>query len=211
MHNHQHGTGTTLDRFRLNSLVTTIAFGGRRRRVYRRIVELSGAGPASRVLDVGSSNGYLARMFARTAATVTGVDPSKAAIEHARRRAPANVAFEVGVAEDLSAFEDESFDVVTSTLALHHIPARKRDQAISEMFRVTRLGGTLLLADFDPDRPSPRTLHKGAESMRKASATIGPLDELAAKAGYHVTQTGNLPLLRYVLATREPSVSADVS
>jgi ubiquinone/menaquinone biosynthesis C-methylase UbiE len=197
MHNH----GTALDRFRLNSLVSTLAFAGRRRKVYRRIVELSGAGPDSRVLDVGSSNGYLVRMFAKTAKTVTGVDPSVPAIEHARRRAPGNVTFQVGVGEDLSAFADESFDVVTSTLALHHIPARKRDQALREMLRVTRPGGTLLLADFDPAR-GMLALHKGAQRMRKASATIGPLDELAAGAGYQVRETGTMPLLRYVLAAK---------
>jgi ubiquinone/menaquinone biosynthesis C-methylase UbiE len=196
-----HDHGTTLDRFRLNSLVTTIAFAGRRRRVYRRIVEISGAGADSRVLDVGSSNGYLVRMLAKTAKNVTGVDPSEDAIEHARRRAPANATFEVGVAEDLSAFEDDSFDVVTSTLALHHIPARKRDQALSEMLRVLKPGGTLLIADFDPSRGMV-SLHKGADRMRRAAATIGPLHELAAKAGFAVTTTGTLPLLRYVLATK---------
>src|SRR6185437_10598907 len=196
--------GTTLDNYRLNSLVTWAAFGGRRRRVYRRVVALSGTGPGDRVLDVGCSGGYLARLLAAAAApsgSVTGLDPSRAAIASARRRAPANASFAVGVAQDLSAFADGGFDVVTSTLALHHVPARKRQDALREMYRVTRPGGRLLIADFDPGRRVLR-LHGGAARMRHAAATVGPLDDLAATAGYQVESTGTLPLLRYVTAVK---------
>ncbi len=199
-----HGTGTTLDRFRLNAVVTQIAFGGRRRRVYRRVVTLSGTKPGDRVLDIGSSSGYLVRMLAGAAGpsgAVTGIDPSEAAIAAARRRAPANVTFLTGVAQDLSAFPDASFDVVTSTLAIHHVPARKRQDAFREMYRVTRPGGRLLVADLDPSRRVlPR--HCGAARMQRAAASTGPLDELAASAGYQVQDHGTLPLLRYVAAVR---------
>jgi ubiquinone/menaquinone biosynthesis C-methylase UbiE len=196
--------GTTLDNYRLNALVTTVAFGGRRGRVYRRIVALSGTGPGDRVLDVGCSSGYLVRFLAAAAGpsgSVTGLDPSEAAIAHARRRAPAGASFTVGVAQDLAAFADGAFDVVTCTLALHHVPARQRQAAFREMYRVTRPGGRLLVADFDPDGRTPG-LHGGAARMRHAAATVGPLDELAAVAGYQVEAIGALPLLRYVAATR---------
>ena len=196
--------GTTIDRFRLNSLVTEAAFAGRRRRVYRRIVELSGIRPGDRALDVGCSSGYLARMLAAAAGpagSVTGIDPSPAAIAHAHRRAPANATFTAGVAQDLSAFPDSSVDLVTSTLALHHVPARKRETALREMYRVTRPGGRLLIADFDPSRPV-LPLHPGASRMQHAAAATGPLHELAATAGYQVQDHGTLPLLRYVIATK---------
>jgi ubiquinone/menaquinone biosynthesis C-methylase UbiE len=203
-HGRQRHAGTTLDGFRFNGLVTSVAFGGRRGRVYRRIVELSGTGPGDRVLDVGCSSGYLVRLLAAAAGpsgSVTGLDPSEAAIAHARRRAPAGASFTAGVAQDLSAFPDGSFDVVTSTLAMHHVPARKRQDAFREMYRVTRPGGRLLIADFDLSRQVPR-LHGGAARMRHAAATVGPLDDLAATAGYRVEALGTLPLLRYVAAVR---------
>ena len=38
--------------------------------------------------------------------------------------------------------------------------------------------------------------------MRRAAATVGPLEELASTAGYQVESTGQLSLLRYVLAIR---------
>lgn len=203
LHGGRRGQGTTIDHFRLNELVSQIAFGGRRRRVYQQIVSLSGARPGDSVLDVGSSSGYLARKLAAAVAPaghVTGVDPSPAAIEYARRRALPSMAFTVGLAQDLG-LPDSSFDVVTCTLAIHHIPARKRAAAFREMYRVSKPGGRLLAADFDPSR-RPFPLHPGGQRMRHASATVGPLEELASQAGYQVQASGQLPLLRYVLAIR---------
>jgi ubiquinone/menaquinone biosynthesis C-methylase UbiE len=69
------------------------------------------------------------------------------------------------------------------------------------MYRVSRPGGRLLVADFDTAR-RPLRLHPGGGRMRRAAATVGPLEELAAAAGYQVESTGRLPLLRYVMATR---------
>jgi ubiquinone/menaquinone biosynthesis C-methylase UbiE len=195
-------TGTTIDRFRLNEMASQIAFGGRRGRVYRQIVTLAGVRPGDSVLDVGCSSGYLARKLAAAGPDghVTGVDPSQAAVTWARRHAQRTMTFTVGAAQDLD-FPDASFDVVTSTLAIHHIPARKREAAFHEMYRVTRPGGRLLAADFDPSR-LPLPLHPGARRTRHAAAAVGPLEELAASAGYRAESSGELPLLRYVLAIR---------
>lgn len=203
LHGGRPGRGTTIDHFRLNEVVSQIAFGGRRSRVYRRIVSLAGVQPGDSVLDVGSSSGYLAKKLAAAAGPaghVTGVDPSAAAVAYAQRRAPSTVTFSVGVAQDLN-LPDASFDVVTCTLAMHHIPARKREAALREMYRVTKPGGRVLVADFDPSR-RPLPLHPGGARMRRAAATVGPLEELAAIAGYRVHSSGKLPLLRYVLAAR---------
>ncbi|HEV3291691.1 MAG TPA: hypothetical protein VG123_22160, partial [Streptosporangiaceae bacterium] len=61
----RHGeAGAALQRARVNEIVTQIAFGGRRRRVYTRIAGLSGARPGDRVLDIGCGGGYLARLLA---------------------------------------------------------------------------------------------------------------------------------------------------
>lgn len=206
LHGGQRAHGTTIDRFRLNELVSQLAFAGRRGRVYRRITALAGVRAGDAVLDVGCSGGYLARKLAAAAGPggrVTGVDPSRAAIGYAQRHAGPAMTFTVGTAQDLP-LPDASFDVVTSTLAMHHVPARKRAGALAEMYRVTRPGGRLLIADFDAAR-SPFPLHPGAGRMRRAAATVGPLGELATAAGYQVEAAGTLPLLRYVTAIRPGS------
>ena len=69
------------------------------------------------------------------------------------------------------------------------------------MYRVTKPGGRLLAADFDPAR-LPLPLHAGGRRMRRAAATVGPLEDLATAAGYRVETSGKLPLLRYVTAIR---------
>jgi len=189
--------GTVIERIWTYELTSVLAFGGRRRRVYRQVVAASGARPGDRVLDIGCNGGYLARLLAAAVTPggqVTGVDPSAPAIAYAARRAPGNATFAVGAAQDL-AWPDESFDLVTSTLAVHHIPAEDRAAAFGEMFRVLRPGGRLLVADF---RPSRR--HRGPHGMRHARAV--DLASLAEAAGFRVEASGDLPMLHYVRAVR---------
>lgn len=198
---HPRRDGAVLDRVRVNEIVTWMAFGGRRRRVYARVAALSGARPGDKVLDIGCGGGYLARLLAAAVTPggqVTGTDPSDRAIGYAARRAPGNCSFAVGVAQDLR-FPDGSFDVVTSTLAVHHLPAAARPVAFGEMLRVLRPGGRLLAADF---RSSGRrhTPHTAGRAMRHGDAV--PLGELATAAGFLVEDHGDLPLLGYILAVR---------
>src|SRR5262249_7800461 len=121
---------------RLTGVARQLALGGRGGGVSRRIVSLAGVRRGDSVLDVGSRGGYLANKLAAAtgpAGHVTGVDPSEAAIAYARRRALPAMTFTAGTAQDLD-LPDAEFDVVTCTLAIHHIPARKREAALREMF-----------------------------------------------------------------------------
>jgi len=193
------GTGITLRAFRFNAAANHLMFAGRRGRVYDRIVVLNGVQPGDSVLGVGSSSGYLTGRLAAAAGPagrVTGVDPSEPAIAYARRHAPPGLTFTVGVAQDLR-LPDASFNVVTCTLAIHHIPARQRQAAFAEMYRVTRPGGRLLTADLAP------LLHVSGRREPQATAA-DPLRDLAAAAGYQVDSAGQLPLLRYIVAVRPP-------
>ncbi|HEX4092622.1 MAG TPA: class I SAM-dependent methyltransferase [Trebonia sp.] len=187
------GTGITLRAFRLNAAMNHLMFTGRRGRVYDRIVALAGVRPGDSVLDVGCSSGYLAGRLAASGPSVrvTGVDPSAPAVGYARRHAGPGMTFRVGVAQDLG-LPDAAFDVVTCTLAMHHIPKRQRPAALAEMYRVTRPGGRVLVADL---APLPSAGHRDRDAA-------DPLGELAAAAGYQLESWGALPLLRYVVAIR---------
>jgi ubiquinone/menaquinone biosynthesis C-methylase UbiE len=183
-------------------------FTGRRGRVYDRIVDLSGVRPGDSALDIGCSSGYLTFRLAAVAGPsglVTGVDPAEPAIAYARRHARPGLTFTVGVAQDLS-LPDASFDVVTCTLAMHHIPKAQRPAAFAEMYRVTKPGGRVLVADIAPllhlIGREPGNQGPGEREPGRREPGAAPLRALATAAGYHVESVGRLPLLRYVVAGR---------
>ncbi len=153
-HHHAETPGILLTRVRGYNLVVTVLFGGRRGTVNKALAAASGARAGDRVLDVGSGPGRLAGTLADTVGPngqVLGVDPSAPMIDYASRHAGrrANCRFQLGVAQSLD-LPDAGFDVVTSTFAMHHIPAADRDTAMAHMFRVLRPGGRLLIADVHP-------------------------------------------------------------
>jgi ubiquinone/menaquinone biosynthesis C-methylase UbiE len=92
-----------------------------------------------RWLDLGCGTGAFTGLILKQCApaSVTGIDPAAAQIEHAKANFPA-AEFHVGNSMDLP-FDDDAFDVVASALVLHFIP--DRDKAFAEMRRVTKPGG----------------------------------------------------------------------
>jgi MPBQ/MSBQ methyltransferase len=112
----------------------------------------SGAGLV-RVLDVGCGIGgctrHLAKRWPKTA-HVTGITISKAQVERATALAHAqgveNAVFLECDALDM-AFPDASFDVVWAVESEPHIPDKER--LVSEMVRVLRPGGTLVIAAWN--------------------------------------------------------------
>lgn len=97
-----------------------------------------------KVLDVGCGEGRFCRMLADSGATTTGIDPTAALIDEARRRDPAG-RYLRGVAEALP-FGAGAFDLVVSYLSLIDIP--DLDAAVAEMARVLAPGGRLLIANL---------------------------------------------------------------
>ncbi|BAH55800.1 MULTISPECIES: class I SAM-dependent methyltransferase [Rhodococcus] len=200
-------SGGLIRRARLYELVSAAAFLGRRRRVFDRLVSLSGAGPGDRVLDVGCGTGYFATRLAAAiepGGRAQGIDPSSPMIDYATgRRGTAHTTFSVAAAERLP-FPDNSFDVVTSTLVIHHIAPNARAAAAREMARVLRPGGRVLIADFRPPTNPVANHLIGALAGHAMQHT--PIDDFAAlldRAGLHTTATGEQkPWLRYLQADK---------
>jgi demethylmenaquinone methyltransferase/2-methoxy-6-polyprenyl-1,4-benzoquinol methylase len=117
-------------------------------RVRRQVVDLTAARNGSSVLDVATGTGAQAFAFAKQGYHVTGVDLSEAMIAVARRKNRyTNLKFEVGDATNLP-FDDSSFDIACISFALHLMPLPIREQALSEMIRVVKSGGSILIADL---------------------------------------------------------------
>jgi ubiquinone/menaquinone biosynthesis C-methylase UbiE len=117
-----------------------------------------GCGPGTDVFDLVEVVGPAGRLV--------GLDASESMVAEARRRASERqlpITFEVGDVETLP-FPDAAFDVCRAARLLEHVGDAGR--ALSEMSRVTRQGGRVVVLDFDwdtlivdhPDKETTRTI-----------------------------------------------------
>jgi SAM-dependent methyltransferase len=95
-------------------------------------------------LDSGCGTGALAFALAPNVSEVVGVDTRTEYLEAARAVAPENVRFVEGDAMALP-FEFAAFHITGCHRLLHHV--RRPELAVSELARVTRLGGRMLIVD----------------------------------------------------------------
>ena len=128
--------------------------------VWAREVDALDLTGAEQVLDLGCGRGAVLLLVARrlTTGKVIGLDAWRAKDQSGNTEAAARHNAEVEeladrvdlVTGDMRAlpFDDASFDLVVSSLALHNISgAEDRDGAVVEALRVLRPGGRVLLAD----------------------------------------------------------------
>ena len=133
-------------------LAVNITTLGQARRLRKMTVDQALIKPGDSVLDVGCGTGEVT-LRAKTRAKdgkVYGIDPAPEMIAVARSKAARKsleIDFRVGVIEALP-FPDASIDVVTSSLMMHHLPDDLKVRGLTEIYRVLRPGGRLLIADF---------------------------------------------------------------
>jgi ubiquinone/menaquinone biosynthesis C-methylase UbiE len=190
---HWHGHGDVVSQPRLYEITSKLAFLGRRNAIYDEILDAAQLRAGARVLDVGTGPGHLAKRAARRVGPtgrVIGIDPSQNAVAAASRHRRDNLAFEEASAEELP-FEEQTFDVVVLMLALHHIGSDNVSRALSEIHRVLKPGGRLVVADF----LEARAVHASRRPQPPGSAQrhrpIPDLDELLVGAGFHVSGRGS--------------------
>lgn len=198
-----HSAGGHMEHPRIYDLLGHAFFAGTRPRVFRTLASASGTRPGDRVLDVGCGTGHLTRAGAKAAGphgSAVGIDPAPDAIARARRATRSrNCQFAEGRAEALD-FPDGSFDVVVTSLMLHHLPEDSRPQAIAEMRRVLRPEGRLLVADFRP--PTNPLLRRVVHPVVSAAMEHNPVDlieSMMRTAGFENVAVGAVrPWIHYV-------------
>ena len=136
------------------------------------LIEMASVSDKDTVLDVACGPGIVACAFAAVSSRVTGIDLTPAMIAQAQILAQqknlTNLSWQEGDIEMLP-FADDSFSIVLSRYAFHHF--LRPDVVLSEMVRVCRPGGRILIADvaMPPDKvnacllytsPSPRDMRR---------------------------------------------------
>jgi ubiquinone/menaquinone biosynthesis C-methylase UbiE len=199
------GRGITIGTPRFYDWSAALLFGSRGRS-YGKLLAAAGVQPGERALDVGCGPGYFARLLAKAVGpegSVVGVDAAPEMIEYANRKARnlANCTFEAGTAEAL-AFPGGSFDLVVSSLMLHHLPKDGRLKAVKEMRRVLRPGGRLVVAEFSiPERGAWRHLAQITGHAGDMLRRVPMLEPLVTEAGFSDPVAGEAPpWLTYVRA-----------
>jgi len=159
-------------------------------RIRRDLLKQMGDLSDKKVLDVGSGTGTMAVMIKRAypSAEVVGLDGDPEILEIARSKARSlgmEIRFDQGMSFDLP-YPNESFDVVLTTVMLHHLSRGDKQTTAREMYRVLRPGGRLFGADFaEPRSTFGKALRPFARRFERVADNLeGFLPVMFAEAGF---------------------------
>jgi SAM-dependent methyltransferase len=116
-----------------------------------RLVEAAGIGPGQRVLDVAAGTGNASIPAAKTGAEVVASDLTPELFDAGHARAEAEGVELEWVEADAESlpFEDDSFDVVISSIGVMFAPHHQA--AADELVRVCKPGGTIAVLSWTPE------------------------------------------------------------
>ena len=106
------------------------------------------------ILDVGCGTGSHLELYQRYECNLYGIDLSPSMLEVARVRLGDSIQLDLGDATNMP-YEDHKFDLIISMLSLHEMAQQTRSGVLSEMTRVLKDDGHILLIDFHPGPYQP--------------------------------------------------------
>jgi ubiquinone/menaquinone biosynthesis C-methylase UbiE len=185
------GWGKTYD-----TLVGLLSLG-QEQKFRQATLDLARIQPGEQILEVGCGTGTLTLAAAAKAgpqSQAAGIDIAPDMIETARRKAlkaGLQVQFQVGRIEAIP-FPDSQFDLVLSSLMLHHIHGdAAKQQGMQEMLRVLKPGGRLLIVDVIPPRnPHMRGLVSLIVGREMLAHSVAEFSAMLEQAGFVDIATG---------------------
>src|SRR5215510_8085106 len=200
-------TGLVLHSAAAYDLLVWLMTFGRERSFREAMLRLAHLKMGESVLDVGCGTGTLAIAAKRQVGptgTVYGVDASQEMIARAEkkaRKAGVEVTFKKAFAQSLP-FPDVQFDVVLTTVMLHHLPRNARQELAFEIRRVLKPGGRVLAIDF---RGTARKRKGFLDHFhhRHGHVELKDMIGLLTEAGLNIVESGPVGMrdLQFALAT----------
>ena len=104
------------------------------------------------LLDVGCGTGTLTKLIAEKSPkhTVIGLDADQTALDISQKKVigkDLNISFRQGFGQKMP-FDENSFDIVVSSLFFHHLNSSAKLATLTEIRRVLKPDGTLIIADW---------------------------------------------------------------
>lgn len=200
-------TGLVLHKARGYDLLLWLVTRGRERDFRETMLRPAHLQPGESVLDVGCGTGTLAILAKRqvgAAGEVCGIDASPQMIARAQKKARktgAAVSFKNAFAQSLP-YPDARFDLVTTTVMLHHLPKKARAELAAEVRRVLKPGGRVLAIDFVREQRRP-TRFIDRIHRRHGHVDFREIIALFRGAGLSVADSASLGMrgLQFVVAT----------
>ncbi len=129
------------------SRIAALSVGGEKR--FRQLaLENIAIAKTTEVLDLCCGAGQTTRFLVRSSDRVTGLDISPVAIERAKKNVP-QAKYVEGLAQKMP-LDDNQFDLVHTSSALHEMTTEELEQILQEVYRVLKPGGIFALVDFHP-------------------------------------------------------------
>ena len=185
-------TGHVLHMARWYDLLGHIISLGHDNAVREKLVDLAAPLPGETALDVGCGTGTLALAMESRQGTVQvhGIDASPEMIDVAREKATkagSQVDFQVALIEAIP-FPDATFDLVTSSMMLHHLPDGLKRAGLAEIRRVLKPGGRFMAMDFAAQSHSPLGHLLSIFGHAHGESTIEKLTPMLRDAGFSVIE-----------------------
>ena len=183
-----HTAGRVLHRARWYDLFGTVISFGRDKAIREQLIELAAPAPGEQVLDVGCGTGTLALALKSSVGTgeVHGIDASPEMIGVAKEKATkagSDIDFQVALNEAIP-FPDATFDLVTSSLMLHHLPDDLKRTGLDEIRRVLRPGGRFVAVDFAANSHSPLGHLLSILGHSRGGSMVDKLTPMLKEAGF---------------------------
>jgi len=161
------------------------------------ITQFAGINPGDRILDVCCGTGAQILEYAQRGPVAVGIDNDPAMLRVAEgnrmKQKLDNISFRLADATSLP-FKDSYFDYVSISFGLHDKIRQVRNRVVSEMKRVVKQHGALILADYQV--PLPRNIWaiaaRGIEFLVNGSHYEGFKDYLGTGGLDGILRTHNL-------------------
>lgn len=110
-------------------------------------IAITGIDKTSKILDIGVGTGNLSKKFLEAGyISIIGLDQSRDMLNVAKDKLP-NLKLRLGEFLKIP-FDNNSFDVIVSTYAFHHLNEEEKSVAIKEMLRVLKDNGKIVIGDL---------------------------------------------------------------